>query len=424
MYRMCLTLFERTIALRYLRTRKSDSVIAAIAMFSLAGIALGVMTLIVVLSVMRGVRTEMIHSIIGLEGHVTVVAEGARGLPDFDTLSYKITTLNGIEYALPIVQGQVLLSANGQANGVLATGIRSQDLQYKPLLTQKITQGDIEDFNAAKGLMLGSRLAERMGLNVGDNVTLVSPEGRATPAGKVPRIQAYPVVAIFNIGMFAYDNNTVIMPFETAQTYFMLRNGDEEGMASAIEVVGKNADDAPAIAKQIAQLGQGLLRSYDWKTSNGHLFEAVMVQRNVMFLILTLIILVASFNIISSLIMLVRQKRRDIAILRTMGASRKNIMHIFMATGCLIGLVGTALGTVFGLLIAFNTERIQSGIEQMTGKKLLADELYFLSSLPAEVSLSEVGMVVGMAMFLCFIATWFPARTAAKLEPAEVLRGE
>lgn len=421
---MCLTLFERTIAFRYLRTRKSDSVISAIAMFSLAGIALGVMTLIVVLSVMRGVRTEMIHSIIGLEGHVTVVAEGARGLPDFDTLSRKIATLEGVEHALPIVQGQVLLSANGQANGVLATGVRAEDLKYKPLLTEKISQGSREDFEAGNGLMIGSRLAERMGIKVGDNVTLVSPEGRATPAGTVPRIQAYPVVAIFNIGMFAYDNGTVMMPFAEAQTYFMLKTGEEEGRASAIEVVGKNADDAPMLAKRIAELGRGFLRSYDWKSSNGHLFEAVMVQRNVMFLILTLIIVVASFNIISSLIMLVRQKRRDIAILRTMGASRKNIMHIFMATGCLIGALGTVLGVVFGLLIAFNTESIQSSIEQVTGHKLLADELYFLSSLPSEVSFAEVGMVAGMAMFLCFIATWFPARTAAKLEPAEVLRGE
>jgi lipoprotein-releasing system permease protein len=421
---MCLTSFERIIALRYLRSRKSDSIISAIAMFSLAGIALGVMTLIVVLSVMRGVRGEMINSIIGLEGHVTVVANGNAGLPDFDTLARKISTLDGVAHALPIVQGQVLLSANGQANGVLATGIRAIDLQYKPLITNKIAAGNLEDFKAGKGIMIGSRMAERMNVQVGDSVTLISPEGRATPAGRVPRIQAYPVVATFSIGMFAYDNGMVLMPFETAQTFFMLRAGEEEGRASAVEVVGSNADMAPALAQRIANMGQGYLRSYDWKSSNNHLFNAVMVQRNVMFLILTLIIVVASFNIISSLIMLVRQKRRDIAILRTMGASRKNILHIFMTTGCLIGMMGTVLGVVFGLLIAFNTQNIQAFIERVSGQKLLADELYFLSSLPSEVSLAEVGMVAGMAMVLCFVATWFPARTAAKLEPAEVLRGE
>lgn len=421
---MCLNHFERTIAFRYLRTRKSDSVISAIALFSLTGIALGVMTLIVVLSVMRGVRNEMIHSIIGLEGHVTVVAENSKGIPEFNILTRDIAKLEGVKQALPIVQGQVLLSANGQANGVLATGIRTEDLRYKPLLTQKITQGSQADFEKGEGLMIGSRLAERMGIRVGDHVTLISPEGRATPAGTVPRIQSYPVVAIFNIGMFAYDNGMVVMPFAAAQTYFMLRAGEDQGNASAIEVMADNADSAPALALRIAKLGQGMLRSYDWKSSNNHLFNAVIVQRNVMFLILTLIIVVASFNIISSLIMLVRQKRRDIAILRTMGANRKNILYIFMATGCSIGALGTLIGVVLGLLLAFNTESIQASLEQLTGQKLLADELYFLSTLPSEVSFAEVGFVAGMAMVLCFLATWFPARTAAKLVPAEVLRGE
>ena len=416
--------FERLIALRYLKTRKRDSAVATIAMFSLAGITLGVMTLIVVLSVMRGVRMEMINSIIGLEGHVTVTAASSQPMGDYPHIVELVSRAQGVAHVTPIIQGQVMVSHKGQAIGALASAIRAEDTGHKPLLFDRLDASALSAYKAGEGLLIGSRMADRLGVRVGDNVTLVSPKGRATPAGVVPRIQAYPVAGIFEIGMFAYDNGAIFMPFGKAQTFFMLAEAEGPGRITAIEVVGENADNAAQLAQEIVHLGGGALRSYDWKRSNQHIFNAVIVQRNVMFLILMLIIVVASFNIVSSLIMLVRQKRKDIAILRTIGASRQQIRRIFMLLGCLVAGMGTLLGVCLGLIISYNTEEIQAGLESLMGHKLLANELYFLSSLPAEVSLAEVGMVAGITMLLAFIASLLPAKSAAKLEPSIVLRGE
>ncbi len=424
-----LTYAERLIAFRYLRARREEGLISVIAVFSLIGIALGVATLIVVLSVMRGVREEMIESIIGLEGHVTVSSTG-RGIPDYDALSASIRNVDGVKSAIPIVQGQVMASGKGQAAGAMISGIRPEDIQYKPLLAKKITQGDLSAFTRGEGVVIGQRMAERMGLKVGDSITLISPEGRATPAGVVPRVKAYPIAALFSIGMFAYDNGLVVMPFREAQVFFKLSQpaleGEPEqlGMASAIEIIGTDADKADRLARAIAQNLTSDYRIYDWKSTNGHIFRAVIVQRNVMFMILTLIILVASFNIVSSLIMLVREKGRDIGILRTMGASRGMVQRIFIASGMSVGVVGCLSGVALGLLIALNTEAIQHWLERMTGQKLLADELYFLSSLPAKVDGWEVASVAAMALVLSFLASLYPARRASRLDPAEVLRYE
>lgn len=415
---------ERHIAFRYLKIRKRDSAVFTIAMFSLIGIMLGVMTLIVVLSVMRGVQGEMVDSIIGLEGHVTVVSAQGRHLQDYPHFVESIRQMDGVTRATPIVQGQVMLSHRGQAIGAMATGISSEGLKQKALIAEDLSPASLAAFEAGEGILIGSRIAARFGVGIGDSIILVSPEGRATPAGTVPRIQAYPIVGIFEIGMFAYDNGAVFLPFDKAQTFFMMSQAEGPGRISAIEVVGEDADEAGELAQTIVNMGGGALQSYDWKRSNQQLFNAVRVQRNVMFLVVMLIIIVASFNIISSLIMLVRQKRKDIAILRTIGASRAQIRNIFMLVGCLVAFVGTALGVLFGLLIAYNTEEIQASVERLTGQKLLADELYFLSSLPADVSLAEVGMVAGITMLIAFVATLLPARSAAKLEPSIVLRGE
>jgi lipoprotein-releasing system permease protein len=266
-------------------------------------------------------------------------------------------------------------------------------------------------------------MAERFGLQIGDELTLISPEGRATVAGMIPRVKAYKVAAIFSIGMFAYDNGLVILPFEEAQAYLKLRDNGADKV-SAIEVITENPDRAYSIASAIAdRLGDGY-RVYDWKTSNNHIFQAVIVQRNVMFIILTLIIVVASFNIISSLIMLVREKGRDVAILRTMGASKASVMRIFVTCGASVGVVGTLLGVCLGLLISFNTENIQRWLEQMMGHKLFADELYFLSHLPSQVDMSEVLKVIALALALSFLSTLYPARRAANLDPVEGLRYE
>ncbi|MFO0388405.1 MAG: lipoprotein-releasing ABC transporter permease subunit [Alphaproteobacteria bacterium] len=417
-----LTAFERMVAFRYLRARREEGFISVIAMFSLVGIALGVMTLIVVLSVMNGVRSEMIRSIIGLEGHVTVYANAAAGVADYDALSKKLAGIEGVTSALPKVEGQIMASNKGRAMGAMAVGFRAEDLKYKPLLSTRMKEGSLDAMQSGEGVVIGNRMAERLGLRLGDEITLISPEGRATVAGLMPRVKAYSVVGIFSIGMFSYDNGLIVMPFEEAQVYFKLRDNGGDN-ASSIEVMLKNPSAAKAKAYIINQQISGM-RVYDWQTSNSHILQAVLVQRNVMFLILMLIIVVASFNIISSLIMLVREKGKDVAILRTMGASRASIMKIFFACGASVGVIGTFIGIIFGLLIAFNTENIQLWLESMMGHKLFADELYFLSHLPSEVNGSEVIFVSVMSLLISFLATLYPARRAASLNPAEGLRYE
>ncbi len=417
-----LSAFERMVAFRYLRARREEGLISVIALFSLVGIALGVATLIVVLAVMNGVRGELIKSIIGLEGHVSVVA-GAHGIQEFDALSKRISAVPGVKSALPKVDGQIMASYKGTATGAMVVGYRYEDLKEKPLLVNRMVQGSIEALKDGQGIVIGQRMAEKMGLQVGDALTLISPEGRATIAGLVPRVKAYTVVGLFNIGMFAYDNSLIVMPFEDAQSYFKLKDNGENGVSS-IEIMADDADTSQAVARAISAILTPDYRIYDWKTSNNSIFQAVIVQRNVMFLILMLIILVASFNIISSLIMLVREKGRDVAVLRTMGASRRSILKIFIACGAFVGVMGTVVGVVFGLLIAFNTERIQLWLEHMMGHKLFADELYFLSHLPSKVEGSEVVSVVAMSLVLSFLATIYPARRAARLDPAEALRYE
>jgi len=417
-----LSAFERMVALRYLRARREEGLISIIALFSLIGIALGVATLIVVLAVMNGVRGELIKSIIGLEGHVSVYAEGA-AIQHYDDLAKNIMTVPGVKVALPKVEGQIMASYKGQATGAMVIAYPNDDLKQKELLINRIVEGDVGALARGEGVIIGKRMAEKMGLRLGDDITLISPEGRSTVAGIVPRVKAYKVVGIFSIGMFAYDNGMILMPFSEAQVYFKLRDQGGDGVSS-IEVMADDAQNAPVIANHVAaMLGQGY-RVYDWKSSNNQIFQAVIVQRNVMFLILMLIILVASFNIVSSLIMLVREKGRDVAVLRTMGASHTSIMRIFIACGASVGVIGTLLGVALGLLVAFNTENIQLWLESMMGHRLFADELYFLSHLPSKVDGSEVVIVVIMALLLSFLATIYPARRAAKLDPAEALRYE
>lgn len=409
-------------AWRYLRARRAEGFISLITAFSLSGIALGVAALIVITSVMNGVKTEMLKHFIGMSGHINIY--GASGaLDDYDALAAKVAAVPGVTGVAASVEGQVMASANGHSLGAQVLALRYEDLMRREHITEKITGGSLDGFKSGDGILAGERLAQNLGLEVGEPITLISPEGRQTLAGLVPRLKAYPIAATFKLGMNTFDAGLVIMPFAEAQTYFKLTDGGRN-LATSLEITVSNPDQAAVIAGKLREmLGEGY-RIYDWQQSNKSVFEALSIQRNVMFIILTLIIIVAAFNIISSLIMLVKDKGRDIAILRTMGASGGAVMRIFFACGLLIGIAGTALGVVFGLLLAVNVDNIRAWLEKVSGGRILAEQLYFISTLPAEIDPVEVTSIVLMSLGLSFLATLYPARRAAKLDPAEALRYE
>lgn len=416
------TAFERMMAWRYLRARRAEGFLSLITAFSLLGIALGVAALIVITSVMNGVKSEMLRQFIGWSGHITLYGNNGP-VENYDALLTRLVSEPGVTSAQAVVEGQVMVSARGHALGAQVMAMRNEDLERKQQIVKKIVAGNLAAFKAGEGIVIGQRMAEDLGVRVGDSVTLISPEGRQTMAGLMPRMKAYPVVAVFKLGMHAYDAGMVLMPFGEAQVYFKLADGGKD-RTSAIQLTVNKPYEARAIAVHLADiLGSGF-RLYDWQESNRTVFEALTIQRNVMFIILTLIILVAAFNIISSLIMLVKDKGRDIAILRTMGASRGSITRIFMGCGMTIGFLGTGLGLTLGLLLAVNVDNIRQWLERVSGGKILAEQLYFLSTLPAEVNVTQVLAVVFMSLTLSFLATLYPARRAARLDPAEALRYE
>jgi len=417
-----LTPFERLIAFRYLRARRKEGFVSLITAFSLAGIALGVAALIVITSIMNGVKGEMLQHIIGWNGHINLYAQhGAVG--DYDALAKTILKIDGVKEVRPVIEGQVLVAANGKANGAQVSAFRYDDLLSKTGLTEKITQGDLEDFKQGSGIIIGERMAQNLGIRLGGSIMLVSPEGRQTIAGLMPRVKSYPVVGIFKFGMNSYDANLVLMPFGEAQIYFKLADSGLD-LVSGLEIMAESFNAAPRISKAIDTATNRTYRVYDWQESNRSIFDALDVQENVFFTILTLIIMVAAFNIISSLIMLVSDKGRDIAILRTMGASRASIQRIFLGCGSMIGVMGTAIGLALGLLLAPNIDNIRIWIEKISGGKILAEQLYFLSTLPSDVQLGDVIGVACMSLALAFLATLYPARRAASLDPAEALRYE
>jgi lipoprotein-releasing system permease protein len=411
--------FERMMAWRYLRSRRKEAFISVIAGFSFLGILLGVATLIVVMAVMNGFRAELLKSILGINGHL-IVQPMDRPLDDYADLAKRFEGIVGVKYAMPVVEGQTLASGRiGAGTGALVRGVLPEDIKKIELVSQKVKQGTFEQFGKEDGVAIGSRMAENLGLALGDNLTLISPDGDITPMGVTPRVKAYPVLAIFEIGMSEYDSSIVFMPLAEAQSYF-----NSDGKVQSIEIIADDPDKVGDLRVPVEAIADRQMLLTDWRQRNATFFSALQVERNVMFMILTLIVLVAALNIISGLIMLVKDKGSDIAIMRTMGATRGMILRIFLMTGAAIGVTGTIAGVLIGVLICLNVERIRQFFSWLSGTTIFNPELYFLSQLPAKMDFSETASVILMALILSFIATLFPAWRAAKLDPVEALRYE
>ncbi len=410
--------FEWMMAARYLRARRREGFVSVIAWFSLLGIALGVATLIIVMSVMNGFREELLSRILGINGHINVYGQ-QREIADYPTLAEQLAKIDGVKTVTPMIEGQVMATGNGASSGAMVRGLSPEDFQKRTLLNDSIQAGSFKLFEQGEGIIIGSRLANKLGLWVGDKITLISPKGNVTAFGTVPRMRAYTIAATFDVGMYEYDSSFVFMPLTAAQNYFRV-NG-----VNYLEVMTPSAEEADEVTANIQYtMGRYGLNPVDWKRTNASFFNALQVERNVMFMILTLIIIVAAFNIISGLIMLVKDKGKDIAILRTMGASRGSIMRIFFISGASVGVFGTFGGFILGLAFAENIETIRRWIEKLSGNDLFAAEIYFLSKLPAIVDYGEVGLVVGMGLGLSFLATLYPSWRAARLDPVEALRYE
>ncbi|MBQ8750625.1 MAG: lipoprotein-releasing ABC transporter permease subunit [Alphaproteobacteria bacterium] len=414
--------FERFVACRYLRAKRKEGFISVITSFAFVGIALGVATLIIVTSVMNGFKAELLGRILGINGHISIASLHNT---NFNNYLEAIKTLEnqviGVDVAIPLVEKQLLATAGNSAEGVMIRGIRANDIQKKQVLRDGFKDFDLNFFKDDV-VVLGYKLANKLGVMEGDEITLLSPQGKITMFGTVPRMKSYRVAGTFNFGMYEYDANFIFMPLEATQKFFSL--GDS---VSSIDVTLRDdvdIDYTRELIRNAVESSGNRAFIYDYRQTNSAFFNAIDVERNVMFLILTLIILVAAFNIITGLIMLVKDKGRDIAVLRTMGATKGAIMRIFFLDGAYIGVVGTALGVILGLLFCDNIENIRQFLQSIAGRDLFAQEIYFLSKLPAKVETDVVVSVGVISLLLSFIATLYPAYRAAKMDPVEALRYE
>jgi len=416
---MILNAYEKMIAKRYLVPIKGERFIFVVAGFSVGAVALGVAALIIVMSVMNGFRAELFDKIVGLNGHAIIQGYDGR-LANWEQVADAARKTPGVQSATPLIEQPLMASANGRVEGVLVRGNTLKDIRENPILNGKVVSGDLKAITPGSGrVAIGARLAETLGAYPGSEISLISPDGRSTPVGTVPRIVTYTVGAIFEVGIFEYDKAFVIMPMSDAQTLLLL--GDQVGM---VEV---QVDDPDKVGQTLAPLqplvqGRGII--VDWRQMNSALFEALEVERIAMFVVLCIIILVAAFNIASSLIMLVRAKTRDIAILRTMGASRRSMLRIFMTVGLTIGLIGIAIGALIGATFLFFRQGVVNFIQLITGQNLWDPSVRFLTELPSRTDPFEVAAIVTVTLVLTYVATLFPARNAANTDPVQVLRYE
>lgn len=437
--------FEWMVAGRYLRARRADTFISVIAALTLTGIAIGVATLIVVTSVMNGFRAELLSKILGLNGHFSGYPIEEK-FDDYQDTVVRLETVDGVTHAIAFVEGQALASGVGDSTGVSVRGMDYASIEKLPLLRDGAELGGWDSWDDSEGVALGYRLAQKLGVTIGDTVTIINPNGAMTPFGSTPQIRTYPVNVVFDLGMVEFDSFFIYMPMEPAQTYFrmfdeVLKPGVEpppldatdaeidaayerRNYATGVEIFLENPDSVDELRNPLqASLDRPLILT-DWRQRNETFFSALQVERVVMFVILSMIVVVAAFNIISSLVMLVKDKGRDIAILRTMGATRFAIMRVFCITGTAIGFLGTLVGLVFGLILAANAEPIRAWISDLIGVRIFPPEVFFLSALPSKVVVSEVIFIVSLSLILSFLATIYPAWRAAQQDPVEALRNE
>jgi lipoprotein-releasing system permease protein len=410
--------FEWMIAGRYLRARRKEGFISVIAGFSFLGIMLGVATLIIVMAVMNGFRHDLFAKIMGLNGHVIVQKLGDR-FDDYTETANKISRVPGVVSAMPLVEGQVMVTSSVQALGGLVRGVRENDLKALKLVSGNIRAGTIDGFDKQTGIAMGVRLANQLHVGLGDTVTLVSPRGAATPFGTAPRSKAYQISSIFELGMSEYDRMMIFMPLAEAQKYF-----SKTGDVDVIEVIVDQPEAVDRFRTDILNAVGPTIAVSDWRQRNETFFNVLSVERNVMFIILSLIVLVAALNIISGLMMLVKDKGRDIAILRTMGATKGAVMRIFLITGASIGIVGTLAGLIIGVVFCWNIERIKTFVSWVSGTTVFDPSVYYLTKLPADIDPHETGGIVIMALVLSVIATLYPSWKASRLDPVEALRYE
>jgi lipoprotein-releasing system permease protein len=411
--------FEWMLALRYLRARRTEGFISVLAGFSFLGILLGVFTLITVMAVMNGFRKELFNKILGLNGHIIVNKIGGDDFDNFDEVAKILATLPGVKHAVPLIEGQAMASTPQQAVAGVVRGVREEGLKALPLIANNIRFGTLDGFDGQEGIAIGTRLANLVRVTVGDSVTLVSPRGAVTPFGTAPRVKPYKVAAIFEMGMSEYDRTMIFMPLREAQRYFNKGN--------AVDVLEVLVEDPERVKEQVdtmKEAGIPSLHFADWRQRNESFFTVLEVERNMMFIILSVIVVVAAFNIISGLIMLVKDKGREIGILRTMGASKGAIMRVFLITGASIGVVGTLAGAALGILFCLKIDEVRQFVSWLTNTNLFIPEIYYLTRLPADINIHTTGVIVLMALVLSVLATLYPSWRASRLDPVEALRYE